>query len=194
MTESPNQDGLEGTTLSLLLKARQGDSAALGAVYQRYLPRLRRWAHGRLPVWAREGMDTDDLVQEALLNTMKKIDSFEPHHPGALQAYLHQVLRNRITDAVRAARKRPAAVPLDDGHEDSSPGPLLEAIGRERFERYAGALQRLEEHERGLIVMRFEWGFSHEEIARETGKASPDAARMALRRALVKLVAEMSHA
>lgn len=192
MVESRHDGRLEGTTHSLLFRARQGDTAAFDAICRRYEPRLRRWAHGRLPAWAREGIDTDDLVQEALMRTMNRIDTFDPHHPGALQAYVHTVLRNRITDAIRAARKRPAASPLEDDHEDPSPDPLREAIGRERYERYERALQRLGEDERGMIVMRFEWGFTHEEIASETGKASPDAARMAVHRALLKLGEEMS--
>ncbi len=126
------------------------------------------------------------------MRTMQHIDTFDPRHPGALQAYLHQVLKNRVTDAIRATRRHVGVAPLEDDHEDPSPGPLQEAIGRERYERYERALQRLDDEERGLIVLRFEWGFSHLEIARETGKASPDAARMAVHRALVKLGEEMS--
>lgn len=185
--------GLEGTTLSLLLKARQGDAGAFDAICERYRPRLRRWAHGRIPAWARHGIDTDDLAQEVLVRTMQRIDRFDPRHPGALQSYIQSALRNRVRDVLRAARHRPGLAPLEDDHEDPSPGPLLAAIGRERYERYCSALQRLSEDERGLVIMRFEWGFSHQEIARETGRGSEDAARMAVSRALLRLAKEMSH-
>jgi RNA polymerase sigma-70 factor (ECF subfamily) len=183
---------LDGTTHSLLVRARQGESAAFDAICRRYHQRLRRWAHGRLPAWARDGIDTDDLIQDVLMRTMERIDTFDPRHPGALQAYIHTILHNRIADAIRAARKQPAVLTLEDDHEDPAADPLRETIGRERFERYTRALERLDEDERALIILRFEWGFSHEEIARDTGRPTPDAARTALRRAVLKLGEEMS--
>jgi len=192
MPEPGNRSHLEGTTLSLLFKARDGDASALGAICERYLPRLRRWAHGRIPVWARNGIDTDDIVQDALMKTMARIDTFDPHNAASLQAYIHTALRNRITDLVREARQQHEKTLTGEQREDPSADPLAEAIGRERFARYTRALLRLESEDRGIIVMRFEWGFSHQEIARETGRATPDGARMALRRALVRLGEEMS--
>ena len=48
------------TTFSLVVRARGGDRAALDELCLRYLPRLRRWAHGRLPAWTRQAIDTED--------------------------------------------------------------------------------------------------------------------------------------
>lgn len=192
MPQPAKRSSLEGTTLSLLFKARNGDASAIGAICERYLPRLRRWAQGRIPAWARNGVDTEDIVQDALMKTMARIETFDPHHSASLQAYIHTALRNRITDLVREARQQREVLPVEERREDPAADPLAEAIGRERFARYTGALQRLGEEDRGLIIMRFEWGFSHQEIARETGRATPDGARMALRRALVRLGEEMS--
>jgi RNA polymerase sigma-70 factor (ECF subfamily) len=126
------------------------------------------------------------------MRTMQRIDSFDPRHAGALQAYLHTILRNLITDAVRDHRRHPGAEPLAADQADPSPDPLDETIGRENYTRDQRAMQRLDEDTRGLIVMRFEWGFSHQEIALETGKPTPDAARMAVYRALLRLNEEMS--
>ena len=52
------------SSVELLERARAGDSDALDRLLGRYLPRLRRWASGRLPRRARDLSDTDDLVQE----------------------------------------------------------------------------------------------------------------------------------
>ena len=38
-------------------------------LFARYLPRLHRWAHGRVPTWARDGANTADFVQETVLHT-----------------------------------------------------------------------------------------------------------------------------
>ena len=37
------------SSVDLLLKAQAGDNEALDRLLARYLPRLRRWASGRLP-------------------------------------------------------------------------------------------------------------------------------------------------
>jgi RNA polymerase sigma-70 factor (ECF subfamily) len=50
-------------TGELLSRAKGGDRAALGALMERYRPRLVRWASGRLPAYARSLLDTNDLVQ-----------------------------------------------------------------------------------------------------------------------------------
>ncbi len=192
MTLGNDDSARDLTTHALVLRARDGDRAALETLIDRYRPRLRRWASGRLPAWARDGVETEDLVQEALMRTMQHIDRFEPRHPGALQAYLHQALRNRVKDICRRARARPPASPLAEDREDPAPGPLVAAIGRERFARYEAALGRLGEEDRGLIIMRFEWGFTHAECARETGRPTADAARMAIARALMRLGREMA--
>ena len=179
------------STLDLLQRARQGDQDALNALFERYLPALRRWARGRLPRWTRDLRDTDDLVQETLVQTLGRLDAFEPRHEGALQAYLRQAVVNRVRDEVRRVGRRPAATALDDELMDRGVSPLDEAIGREAAERYEAALQRLRPEERELIVARVEMGNGYEQIAAAHGKPSADAARMGVARALVRLAEEM---
>ena len=60
-------------------------------------------ASGRLPRWARDTADTQDLVQETLFQTFKKIEKFEARGEGALFAYLRQAILNRIRDELRRA-------------------------------------------------------------------------------------------
>ncbi len=52
------------SSFDLLLAAKDGDGEALGLLYERYLPRLRRFGHGRLPASCRGALDTNDLVQD----------------------------------------------------------------------------------------------------------------------------------
>src|SRR5205809_5818333 len=106
------------SSLDLLERARAGDQSALNTLMARHLPRLRRWASGRLPRWARDVADTQDLVQETLLQTFKRIDRFESRGDGALQAYLRQGVLNRIRDEYRRAGRRPAAEALDSQAPD----------------------------------------------------------------------------
>ena len=179
------------SSLDLLERARAGDQSALNTLMGRHLPRLRRWASGRLPRWARDVADTQDLVQETLLQTFKRIDRFEARGDGALQAYLRQGVLNRIRDEHRKAGRRPESAELDTQAPDSGASPLDEAIGRQAVERYEAALQRLRAGDREAIIARIEMGFTNEELARLLGKPSANATRMALERALVRLAAEM---
>src|SRR5258708_9836409 len=101
--------GAVATTADLLQRARIGDAEALNELFGRYLPSLRRWARGRLPRWTRDLRDTEDVVQETLLQTLKHMDTFQPRHEGALQAYLRQALVNRVRDEVRRVHRRGVA-------------------------------------------------------------------------------------
>ena len=192
----PKQDEPElRSSLTLLERAQAGDSAALESLIARYLPRLQRWATGRLPRWARDLTDTQDLVQETLFQTFKRIDRFEPRGEGALQAYLRQAILNRIREELRRAKRRPAKSELDsDAVDDQRRSPLEEAIGREAVERYERALATLRRADREAIVARIELGYTNDEIADLLGKPTANAARMAVERAIVRLARAMDRA
>src|SRR5713226_1306420 len=115
----------------LLRRARAGDSQALGRLFARYVPTLQRWAHRRVPMWARNAADTGDLVQDALLHTIRNLDSFEPQREGALLGYLRRTVLNRIRDQFRHAARHPAPGELDEGYVDSGASPLELMIDKE---------------------------------------------------------------
>jgi RNA polymerase sigma factor (sigma-70 family) len=182
------------STFHLIERHRSGDPEALDRLFARYLVPFTRWASGRLPQWARDLADTQDLVQETLLQTFNRMDVFEPAREGAFQAYLRQALFNRIRDEIRRCGRRPGRGELDSQQEDERPTPLEEAIGREASDRYEKALASLKPEEREAIIVRVELGFSYEEMAIALEKPTPDAARKAAQRALVRLAEEMGRA
>jgi RNA polymerase sigma-70 factor (ECF subfamily) len=178
------------SSIDLLARAQAGDRDALDQLLARYLPRLQRWASGRLPRWARDLADTQDVVQDTLIRTFKRIERFEPRGDGALQAYLRQAVMNRIRDELRRAGRGPAPGPLESHVPDSGASPLDAAIGTEAVERYERALARLRPEDREAIVAR-EMGWTNAEIADMLRKPSANAARMAVERALLRLADEM---
>jgi RNA polymerase sigma-70 factor, ECF subfamily len=179
------------SSLRLLERARNGDRGALDRLCERYLPRLRRWTRGRLPRYARDLVDSDDLVQEAVLNTLKHIDRFDPREPTSFQAYLRRAIVNRIRNEMKRVGRRPGVEPVTGDELEQGPSPLDIAAGRELSARYSAALSQLPRDDQEAIVSRVEMGCSYAEVADILGKSSPDAARMALGRALVRLVKEM---
>jgi RNA polymerase sigma-70 factor (ECF subfamily) len=179
-------------TIELVLKARSGDRGAVEALLQRCLPEVRRWAHGRLPPHAREALDTGDLVQEAALHLLQRVDTFEPRHVGAMQAYLRQSVINRIRDEIRRVTRRPAPAELVNEPPADDPSPLELTIQHETYERYRTALARLTARDRELVVARMEAQWSLAQIAEKFGFTTADAARMAVGRAVKRLAGELS--
>jgi RNA polymerase sigma-70 factor (ECF subfamily) len=188
----PVPDAPADLTADLLDRARAGDESALNQLFERHLPLLRRWAHGRLPRWARDIADTTDLVQETILKTLKRLDRFQHRGDGALQAYLRQAVMNRIRNELRKMATRGVNQTLDSRVHDDGTSPLEAAIAQETLDQYDAALERLKPEEREAIVSRVEFDLSYAELADVLGKPSPDAARMAVVRALVRLAEEMN--
>jgi RNA polymerase sigma-70 factor (ECF subfamily) len=165
------------TSLTLLARAQAGDAVALEALIARYLTRLQRWAAGRVPPSARVLLDTDDVVQDALMNTLRRLEHFRPQHDGALLAYLREAVANRIRKELR--RFAPS---VDDSIDldmlpKAEPSPLDLLVRREAIERYERALAQLDDDDRAAIIGRFEMGYSYDTLARAIGRPSPDAAR-----------------
>src|SRR5471030_1473111 len=128
------------SSFELIQLAQTGDAEALNRLLERYLPALRRWARGRLPQYARDMCDTQDLVQEAMTRTFLNFDRFQFHGDGGLLAYLRQAIVNRIIDEQRRVSRVPSQDQLTDQLEDEHAGPLEWAIGAETLARYEAAL------------------------------------------------------
>ena len=185
----PSSDEL--STADLLARGREGDAVAIDLLFQREVPLLRRWAHGRLPPWTRDLADTSDLVQDTVLQTLRRLDAFEPRGAGALQAYLRQALINRVRGEIRRASRRPHIEDLSDAHPTTATSPFDTAVFGQTLERYERALAVLVPRDRAAIVARLELGCTHAQLAEILGTRSPNAARMALERALLRLARQM---
>ena len=190
---SENQDLQDiESTLELLKRAHQGDRTAVEVLIERCVPPLRRWAHGRLPQYARSEYQTEDLVQEAVLRVLRRLDTFESRRVGALQAFLRQTVRNLICDEIRKVRHRNISLEIPDEIEDEQLSALETLIAKEQVERYEMAMKRLQSVDRELIVARFEMGLAFDDVAVATGRPTAAAARMAVTRAMSKLAAELN--
>lgn len=189
-TPDPATRGLEAS-LVLVARAQAGDEQALNTLAARWLPRLRRWATGRLPAWARDLADTQDVVQETVFQAFKGISRFEVRGEGALQAYLRQAVMNRIRMEIRRVGRRPSSEALSPELTTTEPSPLEVAVGREVVDVYDAALAGLKADDREAIIGRIEMGLTNEELAEVLDKPSANAARMAVERALVRLAKGM---
>lgn len=190
--ESASEHPLE-STVDLLNRAKLGDRGALDRLLERSVPPLRRWARGRLPVAARGVLDTQDLVQDTIVRSLGRLEQFESRHEGALQAYLRQAVLNRIRDEVRRVVRQPPPAELRESQPIEQASPLDVAIGRQGVERYEAAMQRLRPADREAIIGRIELQHDYQTLAAILGKPNANAARVAVTRALGRLIEQMEH-
>jgi RNA polymerase sigma-70 factor (ECF subfamily) len=175
-------------TEQLLRRIRNGEPAARQALYERCLPLLQRWAHGRLPARARDIADTEDLVQVTLLRALNHLEEFESSSSGSFLAYLRQILLNEVRAELRKRQRHIEKVDIESLElADETASVVEHLVGQERLRAYERALATLDRSDQELIVMRLEFGLSYQEIALEAA-ATPDAVRMRVARAL-KVVA-----
>lgn len=184
-------DAAAESTATLLALMRNGDDTARDRLLARFLPLLRRWAHGRLPGAARDLNDTNDLVQITLISALKHLDGFESRHEGALLAYLRTTLVNAIRGEIRRVGRHARPEPLaDDG------AMMVEEHSRrldsDQWLDYERALAKLPEHKREAVVLRLEFGMSYAEIAAAMDRPSEAAANMMVSRALVELARHLA--
>lgn len=172
------------STLALVARAREGDQAAIELIAERYQAALARFGHGRLPRAARGLVDTEDIVQMAVVRTLGRLKSLEPTFSGSLLAYLRRAVLNQIRDEIRRAQRRPQSIGLPDDLPAADQDPLEAAISKEALERYDAALAQLPADQQEAFLMRVEMNCSYREIADALGRSGSEAARMLVRRAI----------
>lgn len=177
------------TSFELVRRACAGDAEAENEVCRRYLPRLHKWARGRLPAGARPAMETGDVVQDVLIRAIRTFPEFELRHEHSFPAYLRTILANRLRDLGRVDSRRPPPKPLEDGIDPPArdPSPFDSAAAAERQARFDAALKELAVADQELIFLRTEMGCDYEEIVQILGRSNPNALRVAVRRAIVRL-------
>jgi RNA polymerase sigma-70 factor (subfamily 1) len=194
-------------SLELARRAKTGDAAALEALVARYYPRVYamvRKRHGRDPA---AGVESGDLVQDAMLNAVKHFEQFEVRSHAELVGWFARVVENTILssrrkdNAQKRDRKREVSLqdlagPADDSQvefqpagKDGLPDQPLEL--REEDERVRKAMSKLEDSHRRVLELHVEQDLTWAEIARRLELSSPDAARMLYVRARLLLLREL---
>lgn len=179
------------TTGQLIRRVHAGDEAAREALFARCLPLLQQWAHGRLPGYARDLSDTNDLVQVTLIRALNRLDAFEFQGTGSFLAYLRRILLHAVRDEIRRTGRRGPSTTLNEREAPAAdPSPVEELVGREELARYESALARMPLRQQETLILRIEFGMSFPDIAAETA-STPDAVRMMFHRAKDRLAAAM---
>lgn len=189
--------GQPSQTLILLNRFHAGDRAALQELVTRHLDYVRAQIHGRLGADFRGRMDTQDLVQDVLVDVLQDGPRFKLEDEEAFRKVLARIVENTICDKHRYLRReardvrRERAQATDtilnlDPPDRSVTRPSQAADSNEREAWVRLALEFLDPLDRQAIWLReFE-----EKSFREVGEAlgvSEEAARKRFTRALPQL-------
>jgi RNA polymerase sigma-70 factor (ECF subfamily) len=181
------------STRSLAHRARGGEPAACERLIERCLPLVQRWARKRLPHYARDLADTDDLVQTTLIRTLDGLDRLRLENTGSFLAYLRQVVLNAARQEIRRSGRRPVhdADESLEAIEAALPSGVRGQLSPETVIDYERALQALPDPQRQAVVLRLEFGLTYPEIALELESSSANAARMMVSRSLARLARDL---
>ena len=205
-THDPEEPDLSESML-LARKAQAGDPTAKDALVARYYERVRAMVRKRMGGDLRSGVESGDIVQDAMLNAASHFDQFEVRSHAELVGWFARVVENTIHSARRRAnaqkrdRKREVSLqdlagPTDDSQVEFQPAdedglPDRDVELREEDERMRKAIRTLEELHQRVLLLHIEEELSWAEIAERLGLSSPDAARMLCVRARLLLLREL---
>jgi RNA polymerase sigma-70 factor (ECF subfamily) len=156
-------------------------------VFREYAAPLSRLAQGLLPARVRSMTDAQDVVQDVLASTARQLPHLDCPDDRALFAYMRRAVRHRVVDEIRRAARRPLPTMLLEDCPATGPSPLDAAIRSQNERRVRVALGHLRGRDRRAVVLRLWHARSYQEIAVRMGMPTANAARVAIRRALVRL-------
>ena len=194
-----------------LIRARSGDDAAFRQLTEPHRRELQLHAYRMLG----SIQDAEDIVQETLLAAWRGLEGYEGR--ASLRAWLYRIATNRSLNHLRAAGRRPRALPavdlpadappptrryepsfvepypdvLLDDLPDGAPGPEARYEAREAVAlSFVAGLQHLPPTQRAVLVLRDVLGFRAAEVAAMlgTGEAAVNSALQRARAALATRV------
>ncbi|MBM7650213.1 RNA polymerase sigma-70 factor (ECF subfamily) [Bacillus ectoiniformans] len=134
-------------------KAQKGNDKAFIKLFQRYEEDIYRMAY----MYVKNESDALDVVQEVAYHAFKKIDTLK--EPAYLKTWLIKIT---ITTSLNVIKKNKKVIQLKPEYEEfiglEDQDPLLSITLQELIEK-------LNEDEKSLVILRFYEGYSFKEMA-----------------------------
>jgi RNA polymerase sigma-70 factor, ECF subfamily len=183
--------------------ARSGDQGALAELLRFHEPRLVRMVELRLDASLRRRLDPADVVQEGLLEAVRRFPEWCPQQGLPFQVWLRLIVAQSLATAQRrhlGTHMRAAGLEVQlqgsrsgitsrsaaDAFAASITSPSQAAQREELRARVLAALEQLDELDREVVALRHFEGLTNEEVAAELA-ITPEAASKRFVRALLRL-------
>lgn len=191
----------------LLLQAKQGDSEALGRLFDQYLPYLHVLGYRYLDPRLQGRLDPMDVVQTSLMEAHRDFQDFRGEDIASLLAWLRNILRNNVATAHQRhlyAQRRAAYKEVDfsqgqKGEEaidvaelipSETTSPSQRVMRDEASAKLAMCIEHLPESQAQAIRLRYLEGLSLREISERIEKSEMAVAGL-LKRGLQSLRTEL---
>lgn len=195
----PGGDGDPQPTLELLDRVRGGDSDAVERLLARHRSTLRRMIDLRMDRGVRHRVDASDIVQDVLLEANRRLSDYLANPSMPFRLWLRHMARDRLIDAHRRHRvasnrsvDREVPIQAADGDDRSEADmvnrftdreltPAAAATWHELQVRFAAAVEKLDEADRQIVLLRHFEHLSTAEAADVLGLSKPAAGMRYLR-------------
>ncbi len=165
----------------LVAAARSGDQAAFAEALASYTPILLSYIQSRLDRRLRRRIDPEDVVQQALLEAVRRVSEWRANSSYPLLMWVHLIASQSLDEARRrhfgtqsrdlrreGAYRDPSRVgAVAEAWLSRQTSPSGAAYREEVRERVTLALARLEPIDREILMLRQIDGLSNEEAAQE---------------------------
>lgn len=151
----------------LVVRAQSSDVAAVGALYDRHHQHIYRY------IWIRLESDSqaEDLTSEVFARMLANLPDYEITDIP-FRAWLYRIARNLLVDHYRSQNGR-VAVPLflAEGMGEVAGGPDEIVEQKLTLAQIKEALERIDDRQREVVVLRFLVGLSLKEVAHTLDKS-----------------------
>ncbi len=186
-------------TQDLLKEVGNGDQSAVNRLLDRHREAVRRMVQMRLDHAVARRVDASDVVQDVLLEASQRLTEYIRNPSMPFHLWLRQLAKDRMIDMHRrhrGAQRRSvdreqnmssfnsddqSAADLVSLLRDAELTPAASALRKEMEERFVLALDKLEESEREIIIMRHFEHLGNGEVAEALGLSAPAAGMRYLR-------------
>ncbi|HMO56682.1 MAG TPA: sigma-70 family RNA polymerase sigma factor [Roseiflexaceae bacterium] len=149
----------------LIERAKAGSADAIGALYERYAPQLRRYIAARIG----DPQLAEDVCNDVFVKVIEDLDRYEDRG-WPFSAWLYRIAFARSMDVLRYTRRRPA-VPLDETNMRSLEPPDDAVISRIAYREILHIMRALTHDQRTVLHLRFDQDRSLAEVAASLGRS-----------------------
>lgn len=163
----------------LVARARRGDRAAFGTLYDRLHPTVWGYVSRRVP----NRQDAEDLVSRVFARLLEHLDRYDPHKSN-VRTWALAIARNLVIDHFRTSK---AIVGLHEvGAATELVTPDREVEGRAQVRRLRALMADYPPEIQDMFALRFGEGLRYREIATVLG-LSEDAVKQRFSRTVREL-------
>lgn len=169
------------------------DQSFFLSLYERYGRLMLKTARA----YASKGAVAEDVVQDAIVKLITKIQTLRELSQGTLSAYIVNTVRNTAINHLRrqvVMAKHHTEDGFDEGRDtdarSGSPSPEELVINQEKWGKFIEIFSKLPCKDKDVLLGRYVLGLSDEELSRAYG-CKPDSIRMILTRARRNVLAEL---